>query len=95
VVVSAVAQRAESGLPVGDGGRGVQQVAGGSRQPVKPRHHQHVTGLERIDHTAKLRPVGLGSAYMHVAEHLLASGLGSCRACASMLSLLPPGDTRA
>jgi hypothetical protein len=28
----------------GDGGENVQQVAGGSRQPVEPRHGQHVTG---------------------------------------------------
>jgi hypothetical protein len=30
----------------------------------------------RLDHPAKLHPVGLGSAHMHVTENLLASGLG-------------------
>jgi hypothetical protein len=49
---------------------GVQQVAGGSRQPVKPRHYQSVAGFKRLDHTATLRAVGLGSAHMHVAETL-------------------------
>ena len=41
-----VAQRPESGLPAGDGGEGVQQVAGGSGQPVEPRHGQHVARLK-------------------------------------------------
>jgi len=54
----------------------VQQVAGGSRQPVEPRHHKHVARLKRLDHPAKLRPVCLRSAHMYVAEHLAASRLG-------------------
>ena len=34
--------------------------------------HQHVVGVELVEHTAKLRPVGLGSA-RHFAEHLARS----------------------
>jgi hypothetical protein len=56
--------------------RNVQQVAGGSRQPVEPRHHHHVISLKLIEHPAKLRSVGLGSADMHIAENLSASRLG-------------------
>jgi hypothetical protein len=66
----------EIGFLGGDRHERVQQVAGGSRQPVEPRHHQHVAGFKRLDHAAKLRAVGLGSAYVDVAVHLLASGLG-------------------
>jgi hypothetical protein len=39
----------ESGLLAGDRRQGVQQVAGGSRQPIKPRHHQHVAGVELVE----------------------------------------------
>src|SRR5208283_2462298 len=49
---------------------------GRSRQPVEPRDHQHVIGLKLVEQPAKPRPVGLSSAYMHVAENLPASGLG-------------------
>ena len=34
-----IAERAETGFPAGDRRERVQQVAGGSRQPVEPRHH--------------------------------------------------------
>jgi hypothetical protein len=43
-----VAERAETGLLAGDRRKGVQQVAGGSRQPVEPCHHQHVAGDELV-----------------------------------------------
>ena len=64
-----VAKRAEAGLPAGDRRERIQQVAGGSRQPVEPRHHHHVAGVELVEHAAKLRPVGLGSA-RNFTEHL-------------------------
>jgi hypothetical protein len=41
-----------------------------------PRHHHHVIGLKLIEQPAQLRTVGFGSADMHVAENLSASGLG-------------------
>jgi hypothetical protein len=52
VVVSAHASPSgpECAVAVGNGGEGVQQVAGGSRQPVQPRRHQHVAGAELVDH---------------------------------------------
>jgi len=64
-----IAQGAEPGFALGNRRKRVQQVAGGSRQPVKPCHHEHVARLKRLDHPVKLRPVGLGSAHMHIAEH--------------------------
>jgi hypothetical protein len=60
---------------VGDGSNGVQQVAGGSRQPVEPRHRHHVARFKLAQQPAKLRAFALGSA-RHLAEHFLASGLG-------------------
>jgi hypothetical protein len=54
----------------GDRRERFQQVASGSRQPVEPRHRQHVARLKLADQPAKLRPVGLGSA-RHYPEHLL------------------------
>jgi hypothetical protein len=78
VVVSAhvsPSERKPAFLP-GDCGENVQQVASGSRQPVEPRYHQHVIGLKLVEQPAKLRAVGPGSADMHVAENLPASGLG-------------------
>jgi hypothetical protein len=71
-----VAKGFETGLLAGDGGENVQQVAGGPRQPVEPRHHHHVIGLKLVEQPAKLHAVGLGSADMRVAENLSASGLG-------------------
>ena len=59
----------------GDGRERVKQVAGGSRQPVKPRHRQHVAGVELVEQPAQLRAVGLRAA-RHFAEHLFAPGLG-------------------
>ena len=53
---------------------GVQQVAGGSRQPVEPRHGQHVAGGESGEHFEKLAPVAVR------ARHLLAVNLGTARA---------------
>jgi hypothetical protein len=78
VVVSGpcVAERPETGLLAGDGGENVQQVAGGSRQSVEPRHHHNVINLKLVKQPAELRAVGLGFADMHVAENLSASGLG-------------------
>jgi hypothetical protein len=64
-----VAERTETGFPAGDRRERVQQVAGGSRQPVEPCHHQDVAGVKLVEQSAKLRPVGLGSA-RHFAEHL-------------------------
>ena len=45
------------------------------RQPVEPRHGQHVARLKLAEQPAKLGAVGLGPA-RHLAEHLLASGPG-------------------
>jgi len=47
-------------FPAGDRRERVQQVAGGSCQPIKSRHHQHVAGDVLVEQAAKLRPVGLG-----------------------------------
>jgi hypothetical protein len=43
---------------------------------VETRHHHHVIGFKLVEQPAKLHAVGLGSADMHVAENLPASGLG-------------------
>jgi hypothetical protein len=59
----------------GDGGQGVKQIAGGARQPVKPRHRHHVAGGEGVQQPAQLDAVGLGPA-RHLPKHFLASGLG-------------------
>ncbi len=40
----------------------VQQVAGGTRQPIEARDHQHVTRLQPGDHLGQLRAVALGAA---------------------------------
>ena len=50
----------------------------GRSLPVEPRHHQHVAGVELVEHAAKLRPVGLGST-RHFAEHLARPVLPQCR----------------
>jgi hypothetical protein len=68
-VGSRVAKRSETGFPIGDRRERVQQVARRSRQPAEPRHHHHVGGVELVEHAAKLRSVGLGSAF-DFAEHL-------------------------
>jgi hypothetical protein len=34
----------------------VQQITGGSGQPVEPGHHQHVTGLKHPHHLGQLGP---------------------------------------
>jgi hypothetical protein len=44
----------ETGLLAGDGRERVQQVAGGSRRPVEPRHGHHVAGGKVVEHLAKL-----------------------------------------
>jgi len=66
-----VAKGFETGFLAGDRRERVQQVAGGSGQPVKPRHRQHVARLKLVEQPAKLRPVGLCAA-RHFAEHLFA-----------------------
>ena len=81
------AWRPETGLGFGDGGKDVRQVAGGSRQPVEPRHRHHVPRLKLAEQPAKLRAVGLRPA-RHFAEHLLASGLGQlARLCVNALAV--------
>jgi hypothetical protein len=64
-----VAKGFETGFLAGDRRERVQQVAGGSRQPVEPGHGYDVAGVELVEQAAKLRPVGLRSA-RHLAEHL-------------------------
>ena len=80
VVVSAHASPKERNPAFlgGHGGKGVQQVAGGSCQPVEPCHADFVARLKLIEQSAKLRAVGLGPA-RHPAEHLLVFGLANCR----------------
>jgi hypothetical protein len=68
-----IAKRSETGFPIGDRREGVQQVARRSGQPVKPRHHHHVAGVELGQQAAKLRPVGLRTA-RHFAEDLAGAG---------------------
>jgi hypothetical protein len=70
-----VAKGFETGFLAGDRRERVQQVAGGSRQPVEPGHGYDVAGVELVEQPAKLRAVGLGAA-RHFAEHFFASGLG-------------------
>ena len=41
------------GLLAGDRRERVHQVAGGSRQPVEPRHHQHITVVQFVEHLAR------------------------------------------
>jgi hypothetical protein len=55
-------KRSEIGFAIGDRRERVQQVARRSRQPVEPCDHQHVAGVELVEHAAKLRALGLGSA---------------------------------
>lgn len=64
-----VCERPETGLALADHRERVQQVAGGSREAVKPRHHQHVAGVELAEQAGELCPVGL-VALRHLAEHL-------------------------
>ena len=90
-----IAQGSETGFPLGDRRKRVQQISGGSGQAVEPRHHQHVARLKCLDHAAKLRPIGLRSLTCTSRNTLRHPALVSCRAWASTLSLLPPGDTRA
>ncbi len=40
--------------------------------------HEHVAGVELVEHSAELRPVGLCSA-RHFAEYLFGSGGSQCR----------------
>jgi hypothetical protein len=42
-------QRSETGFAIGDHRDRVQKVACRSREPVEPRHHQHVTRVELIE----------------------------------------------
>jgi hypothetical protein len=58
-----------------NGGKGVKQIAGGARQPVKPRHRHHVARGEGVQQPAQLGAVSLGPA-RHFPKHFLASGLG-------------------
>ena len=46
----------EPAFPAGDRRDGIQQVAGGSGQPVKPRSHHHIAGIEgkAVEHLAML-----------------------------------------
>jgi hypothetical protein len=46
------------------------------RSRVERCDRHHVAGVELVDQPAQLRAVGLGSADIHVREHLLAAGLG-------------------
>jgi hypothetical protein len=70
VVVSVqVGERTKTGFLLGNRGERVQQVAGGSRQPVEPRHHHHVAGGELVEHSQKFAPIGAR------AGHLLAVNL--------------------
>jgi hypothetical protein len=63
-----VAERSETGFAIGDRRERVQQVARRSRQPVEPRHHQHVAGVELVEYATKLCALGLDPA-RHFAEH--------------------------
>jgi hypothetical protein len=56
-----VAKRTEAGLLAGHRGKRIEKITGRARQPVEPRHHQHVTRLEDGNRLAKLRPVGCGA----------------------------------
>jgi len=53
-----VAKGFETGFLDGDRRERVQKVAGGSRQPVEPRHGQHVARFKLVEQPAKLGPVG-------------------------------------
>lgn len=70
-----IAKRPEPGLLAGDRRKGIEKIACRARQPVEPRHHEHVAGAERVNRPAKLHAVGLGSA-RHFAEHFFGSGVG-------------------
>ncbi len=70
-----VAKGSETGLALGNGGEGVQQVAGGAGEAVELGHREHVAGGELVERRAKLGAVGLGSA-RRLAEHLDGSGGG-------------------
>jgi hypothetical protein len=86
-----VAERAETGFLFGDRRERVQQVAGRAREAVETRHHYHIAGGEFGDKTAKLRPVGLGSA-RHLTEHLARAGGAKLP---GLSTLWPPVETRA
>ena len=74
-----LAERAEAGLAAADGRQRVQQVAGGARQPIEPRHHQHVARRGDGDDFAKLRPISLG-ATRPLPEQLASPGrVGAAR----------------
>jgi hypothetical protein len=64
VVVSA--QASASDLKPAPGFRNrvedVEQVARGSGEPVKPRHHQHITLVQPSQQFRKLGPVSTGTA---------------------------------
>jgi len=52
----------------------VQQVAGGLRQPVKARHHDHVAGAKVIEHPRQLGTVGAGAGDLLGKDALAAAG---------------------
>jgi len=57
-VCPSVVKGTEIDFAPGDGRASVQQIASGSRQPIKPCHNHHVAGGDFGEKPAKLRPVG-------------------------------------
>jgi hypothetical protein len=66
----------EAGATLADGSQDIEQVARRPGQPIKPRHQQHVAGLEPADDLGQLGPVRLGAADL-LLEDLGATGTQS------------------
>jgi hypothetical protein len=61
-VCPGVCQRLEAGPGFRNRVEDVEQVARGSGEPVKPRHHQHITLVQPSQEFRKVGPVSTGTA---------------------------------
>ena len=76
VVVSA---HAEARAGIGDGVQDVQQIAHRSCQPIEPRDHEHVAGLDGAEELAQLLPFALRPS------DLLPIDFGAAATCSSAI----------
>jgi hypothetical protein len=53
-----VTQRLKAGTPISDRADYVQEIAGRSRQPIEPGHHQNVAFVQALGYAGKLLAVG-------------------------------------
>ena len=70
-----VAKRPETRVPIGDRGKGVQEIPRRACQPVEPGHHQDIASADLVEGLAELGAVGLYAA-RSLTEHFFTSSLG-------------------